>query len=92
MNEQIIEEKAIIKGLVQGVGLRATARHYAQKQGIKGQVRNLADGSVEIHAQGNKHAVDKFFNSILDHFGDYVQDIERTSVDLQSHDDFHINR
>lgn len=92
MSEHIIEEKAIIKGLVQGVGLRATARHYAQKHGIKGQVRNLADGSVEIHAQGNKHAVDKFFDTLLDHFGDYVQGVERTPIDLQTHDDFHITR
>lgn len=92
MNEQIIEEKAIIKGLVQGVGMRATARHYAQKFGIKGNVRNLADGSVEIHAQGNKHAVDKFFDTLLDHFGDYVQGLERASVEVQTHDDFHINR
>lgn len=92
MNEHVIEEKAILKGLVQGVGLRATARTLAQKQGMKGSVRNLADGSVEIHAQGNKHAVDKYFDALLDHFGDYIQNVERIEVELQDHDDFHITR
>lgn len=92
MSEQVIEEKALIKGFVQGVGFRATARHYAQKQGIKGHVRNLANGNVEVLAQGNRHAVDKFFDSLLDHFGDYVQGIERSPAELQSHDDFHIVR
>lgn len=90
--EDIIEIHAIVKGFVQGVGFRATVRHYAQKHGIKGTVRNLADGNVEINAQANKHTLEKFFNNLYEHFGDYVQNIEQNSVPAKNYEDFHIVR
>lgn len=41
-------------GIVQGVFFRADTRDYARKLGIKGTVRNLHDGSVEIIAEGKE--------------------------------------
>ena len=52
-----IEVRATIKGKVQGVGFRVTARQLAIHLGIAGTVRNLADGSVEIYALGKRQAV-----------------------------------
>ncbi len=40
--------RLLIKGRVQGVGYRYFAMKEAQKYGIKGYVRNLPDGSVEV--------------------------------------------
>ncbi len=40
--------KAVIKGYVQSVGFRATAKQIADRKGLQGTVRNLADGAVEI--------------------------------------------
>lgn len=44
-------------GRVQGVGFRATARSIARRHGVTGWVRNEADGSVRMQAQGEADAV-----------------------------------
>ncbi len=53
------EEKRIeikVLGMVQGVFFRSTTRDKAKKLGLKGTVRNMRDGSVEIIAEGTKRA------------------------------------
>lgn len=44
---------AIISGRVQGVAFRASTVGVARDHGLTGWVRNRADGSVELEAQGN---------------------------------------
>ncbi len=44
----------LISGRVQGVNFRAWTRSEAQRLGIKGWVRNLDDGRVEVLAQGEE--------------------------------------
>ncbi|HND33564.1 MAG TPA: acylphosphatase, partial [Myxococcota bacterium] len=39
--------RLVIRGKVQGVWFRASARDEAQRLGLRGWVRNLPDGSVE---------------------------------------------
>jgi acylphosphatase len=46
-----------ITGLVQGVSYRANAAGMAQRLGLKGWVRNLPDGRVELLAQGEDKAL-----------------------------------
>lgn len=46
-----------IHGLVQGVFFRAETQALAQKLDLTGWVRNLPDGSVEIHAEGTEDAL-----------------------------------
>ena len=43
-----------IRGLVQGVGYRASCCRRAQELGLAGWVRNCSDGSVEVQAEGNE--------------------------------------
>lgn len=47
-----------IKGKVQGVYFRLSTKAVADQLGIKGFVRNLADGSVYIEAEGDDFALD----------------------------------
>ncbi|MHA1303578.1 MAG: acylphosphatase [Candidatus Heimdallarchaeaceae archaeon] len=60
------EEKRVeirVTGIVQGVCFRAYTRDFAHRLGIKGYVRNLYDGSVEIKAEGKEqdlHELIKF--------------------------------
>lgn len=46
-----------IRGRVQGVGFRWWARDVAAELGLGGYVRNLPDGSVELHAAGAPEAL-----------------------------------
>jgi len=42
----------VVRGQVQGVGYRAACCSRARELGLGGWVRNRADGSVEVQAEG----------------------------------------
>jgi len=47
-----------ISGRVQGVGFRYAMRHEAARRGVRGWVRNRADGSVEALLAGDAEALE----------------------------------
>ena len=49
----------IVRGRVQGVFFRASAREQALALKLTGHARNLADGSVEVVAYGEPAAIDR---------------------------------
>lgn len=49
-----------IKGRVQGVFFRASAKESAMNLGITGWVKNQPDGTVETVAEGEQEALDRF--------------------------------
>jgi acylphosphatase len=49
----------IIKGRVQGVSFRAYTVETATELGLKGWVKNMPDGGVEVTAEGSKVALEK---------------------------------
>jgi acylphosphatase len=49
--------RCIVNGRVQGVFFRASTQQQAQRLGINGHAKNLADGSVEVLACGQTDAV-----------------------------------
>jgi len=54
--------RAIVHGTVQGVFYRASTQNEAKKLDLTGFVRNLADGTVELEAQGSAANVDKLLD------------------------------
>jgi len=48
-----------ITGTVQGVFFRAFIKEEAEKNNVKGFVRNLEDGRIEIFLEGDTNDVDK---------------------------------
>jgi acylphosphatase len=56
--------KAIVDGIVQGVGYRYNVKHIAIRYKLKGYVKNLDDGRVEIVAEGDEESLSKFLNDI----------------------------
>jgi len=53
-----------VSGNVQGVGFRYYTRKVARELGVKGFVRNLPDGRVQIYAVGDEITLDKFMSAI----------------------------
>ncbi|HEY2934670.1 MAG TPA: acylphosphatase [Acidobacteriota bacterium] len=53
-----------LSGMVQGVGFRYFAFRLARELELKGWVRNLSDGRVEIDIQGEESQLDQFLLEI----------------------------
>ena len=56
----MIARKFLISGEVQGVGFRFFAQRASAAHQVRGYVRNLKDGRVEVWAEGSSKAVDGF--------------------------------
>jgi len=54
----MVQMRATVYGLVQGVSFRATTRFHAVQLGLSGTVKNLSDGSVEIYAEGPQEVLE----------------------------------
>ena len=50
----------IIKGKVQGVFYRATAKEIADELGVSGWIKNTREGYVEVMASGNGESLEQF--------------------------------
>lgn len=48
---------AFVSGMVQGVSFRSETKRIAKNLGIKGWIRNLPDGRVEVLAEGEKDKI-----------------------------------
>ncbi|HRN56628.1 MAG TPA: acylphosphatase [Agriterribacter sp.] len=53
----IINRMINITGKVQGVFYRGSAREQAERLGVKGEVKNMPDGSVLLIAEGAEETV-----------------------------------
>ncbi|GAA4047551.1 acylphosphatase [Arthrobacter methylotrophus] len=54
----LVRVTATVTGRVQGVGFRYSTLHQARWLGLTGEASNLMDGSVQVIAEGDRHAVD----------------------------------
>ena len=59
MSEDVASMNLLILGRVQGVFFRASTLEQAQQLNITGWVQNLADGSVEVEAEGPRYALEE---------------------------------
>jgi acylphosphatase len=60
----LVARRLIVRGRVQGVGFRYFAREAARVEGLRGTVRNLDDGGVEIEVEGDAEAVRRFERAV----------------------------
>jgi acylphosphatase len=57
-------KRVVYTGRVQGVGFRYTVHRIAACLPVSGYVRNVADGSVELVAEGDPSAVDDLLQRV----------------------------
>ena len=60
----IVARKFTISGRVQRVGFRWFAIEAASREGVSGWVQNLPDGCVEVLAEGEADAVERFERAV----------------------------
>ena len=81
----------VIKGRVQGVGYRYSAKMKAESLGIRGSVQNLRDGSVFVTAQGKKEAMGNFVRwCYKGPPGALVRDIEKIQGKTEDFSEFRV--
>ena len=82
-----------IKGKVQGVFYRATAKDVADALGVRGWVRNLPDRNVEITATATEDILQIFINWCKQGPPKArVDDVIVEEVSLQQHNNFSVIR
>jgi acylphosphatase len=59
-----VRMRLIVEGNVQGVGYRALVKQVARELKIRGLVRNLEDGTVEIFCEAEENVIQQFINKI----------------------------
>lgn len=60
--EEKVHLSAVVHGFVQGVNFRYHTQRRARALGLRGYVRNRADGTVEVVAEGPRRAVEEFYS------------------------------
>jgi len=70
--------EAYFSGHVQGVGFRFTSIDIADRfPGVGGFVRNLADGRVEVVAEGADEQVTAFIAAVEDAMKPYIRGVDK---------------
>jgi acylphosphatase len=87
----MIAKRIIFAGNVQGVGFRFTAHSIARRCELKGFVRNLPDGSVEMFAQGRAEDIEMCLRDIDETFAGSISETRIEDVEFDSrYNDFKI--
>lgn len=68
--------RVFYSGRVQGVGFRFTAQRIAGGFAVTGWVRNLADGRVELLAEGERPELDAFLARLREVMADNIDFVE----------------
>lgn len=77
---EIHHETVFFTGRVQGVGFRYTALQVAKEFEVSGWVKNLADGRVQLEAEGEPQTVKAFVVALEERMHGYIRKTERKST------------
>lgn len=70
-------EKVFFTGHVQGVGFRYSVLQVAKEFEVAGYVSNLADGRVQLEAEGVPAEVTNFVEAVQEKMHGYIRKVER---------------
>jgi DNA ligase D-like protein (predicted 3'-phosphoesterase) len=81
--------RAVVRGEVQGVGLRDATVRRARRLEVMGWIRNAEDGSVLVHAEGPEGAVEELVAFLREGPGAArVAEVEVEAVRAEGHEQF----
>lgn len=83
--KNLIRAHIFISGMVQGVFFRANTKEKALELGLKGFVRNLTDGSVEVVAEGEKEKIEELIKWCWK--GPKFSKVENVEVNFENYKD-----
>ena len=87
----MIARRAVLSGIVQGVGFRFFAERAAREAGVAGWVRNRSDGTVETLAQGDQASVARYLDRLrVGPPGSRVMSLVEEEAAVRSYDSFEI--
>ena len=72
-------ETVFFSGHVQGVGFRYSVLQVAKEFDVAGFVSNLADGRVQLEAEGARGDVTAFIEAVGEKMHGYIRKTERSS-------------
>jgi acylphosphatase len=81
-------KRVLYSGRVQGVGFRYTAQGLARGFAIAGFVRNLANGNVELVAQGEELEVAGFLGILARRMADAIREATIQDEELGEYEGF----
>jgi acylphosphatase len=62
-------------GRVQGVGFRYTVNHSATRYNVRGYVRNLSDGRVELVMEGAEGEMSSLVEDVTRQMAGFIRDV-----------------
>jgi len=68
-------------GRVQGVGFRYTTKSIAERYRVTGYVRNRADGSVELVAEGEADELGRFLTDVEERMRENLRNVKVIRTD-----------
>jgi len=72
-------ETVFFTGHVQGVGFRYSVLQVAKEFEVAGYVKNLADGRVQLEAEGRPRDVGEFVEAVQEKMHGYIRKVELSS-------------
>jgi DNA ligase D-like protein (predicted 3'-phosphoesterase) len=91
VNESATAVRVVVQGSVQGVGFRDATVRRAREIGALGWVRNADDGTLLVHAEGPKPAVQGLVEFLgKGPRGARVEQVETEGVKVEGHEQFAI--
>ncbi len=74
---EVHHETVFFGGHVQGVGFRYAVLQVAREFEVAGHVSNLADGRVQLEAEGAVAEVNAFVEAVQERMHGYIRKVER---------------
>lgn len=91
MKMEKVRKRFVFHGSVQGVGFRYKACYSAKNRGVSGWVRNVADGSVEMEAEGYPADIEAVVRALEEHSWGNVESVDEEIIPLVGEYNFEIH-